>query len=270
MRKFYKKLKVLKSIYKVKNNLCLLKNSRYHNKNDTNQLEYLDTVDIICSENYIEKVLQELGLHKYVSSTLTGKTIKQQLYQFIQRLILFLNWNYGHIHSISLFGQVGIDALQFFKDVIERHYEFIPDFVDYLENKRGIATSSQLNYLYDISKAVKWFCMFRKNSHLYSISNLSFTRWLECIRIIRKPLSRKLRLERARENSIEKKIQYGSFPEGGLAQLKDCIRQDLDFIKSYMNIKFLDKCAFNRFMQVLYSSLYACGIQGRLSGQILL
>ena len=234
-------------------------NNNINNNNKTNEL---------CSESFIIKKLEDAGLHSYVQSTLIGNNIKQSLHQCIQRVVLFITWNYSRTYSFSIITQTDINIIQVFQQIIKKNYDILPDFVNYLKEKRGLSVSTQLNYLYDITKSVKWFTMFRRNnSHQFFINSLAFTRWIECIKTIRKPLSRTMSLERSKENSMESKVQDGSFPEGGLKQLRDCIETDLTFIKSFKKTTIIDKPTFIRFMKVLYSSIYSCGVQGRLAGK---
>jgi hypothetical protein len=243
---------------KIKTNNNINKNNK--NKNKNNEL---------CSESFIANQLEVVGLNSYVLSTLTGNNTKISLHQCIQRTILFITWNYSTSYSVPIDTQFGIDIIKVFYNIIKKNYAILPDFVNYLKERRGLSVSTQLNYLYDITKSVKWFSMFRKNnSHQFPIGSLVFTRWIECIKNIRKPLSRTLSLERSKENSMEKRVQDGSFPEGGLKQLKDCIKTDMPFIKSFKtNTITIDKSVYIRFMRILYSSIYSCGVQGRLAGK---
>jgi len=236
--------------------------------NNINNINNNNKNNELCSESFIVKQLKDAGLHSYVQSTLTGINIKQLLHQCIQKVVLFIIWNYTTTYSVSIITQVNINIVKVFQEIIKKNYDILPDFVNYLKEKRGLAVSTQLNYLYDITKSVKWFTMFRKNnSQNFPINSLAFTRWIECVKTIRKPLSRTMSLERSKENSMEIKVQDGSFPEGGLKQLRDCIKTDLPFIKSFNETTLLiDKPTFIRFMRVLYSSIYSCGVQGRLAG----
>ena len=237
-----------------------IKTNNNINKNNNNEL---------CNESFIAKQLEIVGLNSYVLSTLTGNNTKISLHQCIQRTILFITWNYSTSYSVPIDTQFGIDIIKVFYNIIKKNYDILPDFVNYLKERRGLSVSTQLNYLYDITKSVKWFSMFRKNnSHKFRIGSLALTRWIECIKNIRKPLSRTLSLERSKENSMEKRVQDGSFPEGGLKQLKDCIKTDMPFIKSFKtNTITIDKSVYIRFMRILYSSIYSCGVQGRLAGK---
>lgn len=219
-----------------------------------------------CPISVIMIYLKRCGLVEYLQSPAGGKRDSQSIHQTLQRVDSFLNFNYLSIYKTRCI-PISFDVELFFKQVIRIHYNNIPEYISFLEEKKALSVSSQLNYLYDIQRSVHWFCLFRK-THNNVVSSSSYTRWIDCIRNIKKPLHHSLSLQRAKGNSIEEKVYQSEYPEGGLNQLQNCIKSEMKFIESFdtPDLIFIDKSTYNRFTGILYSAIYAFGIQGRISG----
>lgn len=217
-----------------------------------------------------EECLINVGIIDYITPTFTGQSKNTAIKTFMTRLILFLNWGYKKLHHIPIRGSDNVNILELFSLLIAKHYNIIADFVKYLKNKKGLSNCTQRNYLIDIAKAVDWFSLFRDNCETeFPIRTKCLQKWKKCLKIVKKPITKAISLDIAKAKSLEDKIYDGIFPENGLIQLKQCIDDEMEYIKSFKTENdFIDKTTYITFMRILYSSLYACGIQGRLSGNV--
>lgn len=261
---------------------------RSSNNNSPQDIKSLQSIDsiIIRPENNFEDhpvttlssikeaVINEFtneGLISYLQSKVGGQRNERSINQLIQRLVLFLSWASSLLRMSSL---ILTSVMKHFKLILE-HYELVEKFVEYLDKRKELSTSSQLNYLFDISKTVQWFYLFKQSSrnntdsNQYTEDSLMLQRWLSCVKNIQKVLNKSLSLDQARSNSLETCIYNAEYPEGGMKQLQECIMEDIEFIKSYDGDEtFIDKHSFIRFMRILYSSIYVYGVQGRLAGNL--
>ena len=265
--KAFRSFKKLSKLRFTRDTIVFKKNLRKNNsklkKNLSENNSKLNSLKVIKS---LEQCLADAGLNKFILPTFTGQTKDNAAKTFINRIILFLQWSYEEIHKISLHQKTKVNILKFFSELISTHSDQIATFVDFLKVRKGLSFSTQRNYLVDISKAVDWFYLFR-NDNSFPVSNTSFLKWKQCLKIVKKPITKAISLEQAKAKSLEDKIYDGIFPEKGLTQLKDCVHEEIEYIMSFKtNDEFIDKSTYNWFMCILYSSLYACGIQGRLSG----
>lgn len=214
--------------------------------------------------------LSNCGLVSYLHSTSGGMRDIQSTNQLVHRVDLFLNFNYIMIYKYRCI-PLSFNVEMFFSRVIKNHYNMIPQFIEYMEGRKSLSVSSQLNYLYDIQRSVHWFCLFRRNNSVSTrVSTVPYTRWIDCIKNIKKPLQHRLSLEKSRGSSLQEKIYNNEYPEGGLQQLQDCIKEEMEFIESfnYSDISYIDEATYRRFMEILYSACYAFGVQGRIAGII--
>lgn len=261
---------------------------RSSNNNSPQDIKSLQSIDsiIIRPENNFEDhpvttlssikeaVINEFtneGLISYLQSKVGGQRNERSINQLIQRLVLFLSWASSLLRMSSL---ILTSVMKHFKLILE-HYELVEKFVEYLDKRKELSTSSQLNYLFDISKTVQWFYLFKQSSrnntdsNQYTEDSLMLQRWLSCVKNIQKVLNKSLSQDQARSNSLETCIYNAEYPEGGMKQLQECIMEDIEFIKSYDGDEtFIDKHSFIRFMRILYSSIYVYGVQGRLAGNL--
>ena len=205
------------------------------------------------------------GLIEYLQSTNGGKREGQSINQLLRRVEFYLNFIHSEIYKTSLF-PLSFNVQKFFSEVIKIHYNLLPQFLVHMEKKKMLSVSSQLNYLYDIQKSVHWFVLFRRDNRVYFVKNLPYYRWLDCIRNLKKPLQHRLSLEKAKGNSLEEKVYQNQYPEGGLDQLQSCIKTEMEFVESLLSIFYIDKATYRRFMKILYSAIYAFGVQGRSFG----
>ena len=211
--------------------------------------------------------LKNCGLVSYLQSTPGRHRDIQSINQLVQRVDLFLNVMYALVyknHRICL----SFDVEFFFAQTIKAHYNLIPQFILHMEEKRSLSVSSQLNYLYDIQRSVHWFVLFRtqKQGKRLIVKSVPYYRWIDCIRNVKKPLQHRLALEKAKGNSLQEKVYRNEYPEGGLDQLQNCIKTEIEFVESLLLMSYIDEATFRRFMGILYSALYAFGVQGRCSG----
>jgi hypothetical protein len=210
--------------------------------------------------------LDNCGLVLYLQSPSGGQRDKQSINQLLQRTELFLSFNHSLIFNNNRI-PLSFNVEKFFSEIITNHYNLVPQFISHMEKKRSLSVSSQLNYMYDVQRSVHWFVLFRRKANkLFPVESVSYYRWLDCIRNIKKPLQHRLSLEKAKGNSLEEKVYQNEYPEGGLDQLQNCIKTEIEFCESLLSVIFIDEVTYRRFMSIVYSSVYSFGVQGRLAG----
>jgi hypothetical protein len=223
-------------------------------------------------DNIIE-ILFSSGLEKHFGSTSGGSLAPYDIRLLAKRNAIFLNWTYYQTQdSNNKRTFTDISLKEFIKSVIDIYYDELGNFINFLKNSKGYTYSTINIWLLEIKKVITWFCMFRKsNSDEVKIKYKRYNAFLNIISVICKGLKKKMRRESATQHSIDYKVKALKLPAGGLEALRKVVIDESNkTLAQFSNYDFnnniyIDKSIYNKFMGLLYASLYVFSVQGRLS-----
>ena len=226
-------------------------------------------------ETDIMKALYDFGFEHHFTKDIGGSTSPNYVKTWSRRLSRFLNYTYHSIHNSALENnKVG----EWIKSIITTHHkEIFPKYITHLRETLELSPSTILVELYDIKKFMDWFVYIRAPSNSEDNNNSAN---MECLRPFEYVLSNICKSERKRlkrqqsdNQSLETLVENRQLPMGGLHELQECLHEDLIWVKSWAsnlisnsNTNYIGQQEYNKFMQILYATLYIHSPQGRISG----
>ena len=124
------------------------------------------------------------------------------------------------------------------------------------------------NYSKDLIKFLEWFVVIRKKTK--STKQVRGRHWelfLRMVKQIMKSVRKEIRIQQS-GNSIEALIERNEWPAGGLIELQNAIRNDMDWVHNMARCNAIptNKNVYNRYMNLLSASIYCFSCQGRVGG----
>jgi hypothetical protein len=279
MRQFRRKsikLTPLRKPFKKANEFHLISQSNVDtsNDNETSQVLYhtfteTDSNDniqdiqgtVTCTnEASIElssAFFESTNISRYFSSSVGGSKDIKTIDAIITRLTSFLVFTYHEIHQQTLAEK---NSLEWFREVITSRYSLLGNFAEFLEFSLSRKASTIQSYLSDLSLAAKWLA---HHSGIFS-EHIDVTAFLEVLSMLRRNANKKKRKEGG-DNTLEAAVASGQIPSGGLRDLQDMVESEFPWARSTANT-YINKDAYSRFMELLFSCLYVFSVQGRVSG----
>ena len=152
----------------------------------------------------------------------------------------------------------------FLREDIGKYNEYLLQ----LKELQQLSPYTVRNYSKDIIKFLEWFVVIRKKSK--SSKQVRGRHWELFLRMVKqtlKSIRKEIRIKQS-ENSIEALIQRNEWPAGGLIELQNAIRKDMDWVYNMARSNSVptNKNVYNRYMNLLSASIYSFSCQGRVGG----
>lgn len=229
-----------------------------------------NTVYFQCADGIVKmvaKVICEQGFNSYFTSQQGGGFSDSYVRTWARKIGKFINYSYHKINK-SIISED--DVNQWVIDLIKIHYmNAFSDYVTYLSTIEDYAPNTVLAELGNIKQFLSWFVYFRESNDNTKCEITLMD--LQPIELIIKNLSKNLKkdLKKRLSNApdMDDLVMNRELPSGGLPELQDIIATDLEWCKGVdWTSLVIDKRTYDRFMQILYVSLYAHSPQGRVAG----
>jgi hypothetical protein len=188
-----------------------------------------------------------------------------------KRLTLFLEWTHYKVYETKL-NLNEKPLLSWFKDVVRFYSEYLSQYAIYLENVMELRSSTINNYLFDIVAAAKWFAYLKairdEDGNAIEIN-------LRPFEYVLKLVSKQHRKQRKREmnqNDLAELVACRRLPENGIQPLIECVLDDCLLNHEMFSNKFRDvtpfvnKDFYEKYISLMYASLYVFSAQGRVGG----
>ena len=152
----------------------------------------------------------------------------------------------------------------FLRDDVGKYNEYLLQ----LKELQQLSPYTIRNYSKDLIKFLEWFVVIRKKTK--SSKQVRGRHWelfLKMVKQIMKSIRKEIRTQQS-ENSIEALIQRNEWPAGGLIELQNAIRNDMDWVHNMArcNLVPTNRNVYNRYMNLLSASIYCFSCQGRVGG----
>lgn len=220
-------------------------------------------------ENDFEVIneLNNYGLTKYLQSRLGGRYTEKMLNYMVNITNNILQMTYLEHHNLQLRGS---DTIQWFSQFITTDYMLLELYVDkYLISLKQQSPSTIINKLHYFNNIIKWFILYRDyNQEYFPVTYENCRCFFDLSASIRKYEKKKEKANRSGKDDINQLIYERKLPSGGLQELYNCCYDKMNWARSIIErpIKSIDKTIYIQFTQLLYSSIYVCAVQGRISG----
>ncbi len=232
------------------------------NSEDTKMMYYQ------CTQQTVEDIVTVLnlsGFHEHFTSQQGGGYDHDYVRTWARRIGKFLNYSHYGLYQEVL---SATKVIEWIVELITTEYvKAFSHYVNYLTSIENFAPNTVLSDLANIKKFFAWFIYFR--AHL-DVESVITPMHLPPIELLLQNLSKSQRKELKKRHSnapdMDDLVSNRELPSGGLKALQAIIATDLVWWKNVdWASPLIERRTYDKFMQVLYSSLYAHSAQGRIS-----
>ena len=223
-------------------------------------LNSIDTDPIACSNTLIQHGVKDYLRLKYVAGD--GDNGYRTASTSIVRMGKLLSWTWLQYDGLELFKTV----LYWLKSLASKYSHLLEAYILYLKDTMLMLPTTLRIYLLDFRSLLQWFTVHRAN-HRPKCTSIKFT---SCVDLVTS-LLQKIGVAKKHHYSnvtVLSLIQERKIPAGGLDELQQRAMQGLEWVKQSQNLIVMANDTFlhDRFMEVMFVSIYCFSPQGRISG----
>lgn len=203
-------------------------------------------------------VLQSAGLQKYF---IVCKRSEEESKRVVQRCAQFIVWTYFSDHGVEIIATTAT-VTEWFQTLLTDKYSMLMDYSEHLIRKRHLQPSTVRSYTTDVEKCFAWLTLFAPSTMRMPMNaNDGIRAVAVAVRANQAYEQRSVRSH----NTWQEQIQQRKVPVGGLAALQTAVLEEVPWGLAVRQ-RDIDDAAYRRYMQLLISSIYVFGANGRQSG----
>lgn len=144
----------------------------------------------------------------------------------------------------------------------------VGNYISYIQDQLRRSPSTITNEMIQFRRFLKWFVNYRNNrSTIWTVNRFELESVFDEITNQLKPIKKEHRKRKSTAMDTNVQVSNRLLPSGGLQTLIDQVESEWEWLNRIdWSMALLDKDIYDRFMMILYSSLYLFSPQGRISG----
>ena len=222
-----------------------------------------------CTHQTVEDIVAILhsnGFHQYFTSQQGGGYDHDYVRTWARRIGKFLNYSHYGVYQEVL---SRTKVIEWIIELITTEYvKAFSHYMNYLTSIENFAPNTILTDLTNVKQFLFWFVYFRPHDGTESI-NITQMNLQPIEMLVRNLCKNQRKLLKKRLSSapdMDDLICNRELPSGGLPALQNIIATDIEWWKSRdWKSPMIEKKTYDKFMMLLYSSLYVHSAQGRIS-----
>jgi hypothetical protein len=235
---------------------------RFEQHLDNQNNEQKDNVPV----SFARRQLLHSGMRRHFQSLVGGNRSFQSIKILETHMVKYLLWTYLQVYNYPI-NLHETNIVTWMLEVVQHHYNLLPDYSTYLETIMNFRGGSILNNLYDIVTVVRWLAHFKPltnndGSPLHvNVDSFEFV-----LRAVAKNYRKQKRFE-ANQHDMETAVANRRLPKDGIKTLIQCVIDDASLFEENPNkSNRADKETFQYFVSMMYASFYVLSTQGRIGG----
>jgi hypothetical protein len=228
----------------------------------------------IDERSQLKEVFISMGLKDHlVSYAVPGKSAESQscnINTLIGRASSFVLWAYNVLQR-----QYQDDSIESISPemivwtltkVISKHFTILDKYCKNVLAAQSLRAGTINNHLLDISKVGQWHAHYRESWEKDGPETHQFVYFKDHIKLLSKQYNKLARLE-GNEKSMDREIQLGRLPVGGLSALQEAVKKTEGWISNLLEQNFpISRSNYLHFMGILFAAMYVDSPQGRIGG----
>ncbi len=223
----------------------------------------------------LKEVLISMGLKDHLMEySVAGKSMESQLSNITTicgRASSFLMWAFEYLRTHyrdEIIEPISPEMIVWtFTKVIRKHFTILDKYCKtVLHAAQSLKAGTINNHLLDISKVAQWCAHYRDSWDEDGPETHHLVYFKDHIRLLSKQYSKLAKLE-GNEKSMDREVQLGRLPKGGLSALQVAIKKAEPWIDNLLTKKYpINSSNYMHFMGILFAALYVDAPQGRIGG----
>ena len=206
--------------------------------------------------------LKDMGLVNHLTSKTGGGLNHTEARTTANRFAAFLDW----IQQKTPSGHLPHDLEGFICHVIQAEYADLGPYAQYLDDIKGLVSSTIINHINDIVKGAKWFVLINMGKSK-NVKKADLEGLLYISTNLKKNLSKDVKGAHAKV-TMESEVYLRHQPEGGLRQLQEQFKPELEKLKRLLSTTpfVIGAEEYRWFCGLMYVAMYIFAPQGRKGG----